>query len=378
MPPRTTIWDLDEHTIGKHRVLENYLHAWLPIMGQSNRRVLFIDAFAGPGEYSNGEPGSPVIALRALIEHRSRQLLKNEFVYQFIENDLPRSEHLQSVLSDMNHEVPPNCSYDVVNSTFTEALTRDLDLLEEQRLNLDPALVMIDPFGVSETPMTMIARIMANPKAEVYISFMYDFINRFLDDKTFESHLDELFGTPSWRGAFRIEDRDERKRFLYDLYSRQLKLSGATQVLYFEMYEGNRLVYAIFFATKNLEGSDKMKQAIWKVVPSGDYRFVGGFRDQLHLGPSMVGLEQFRVDLFNKFKSIPDVDIATVIDFAKSDGTMFHSGQLKRDTLRPMEQEKAIIVERPAGSKQGSFPPGSKIRFLASSLPPISSQPSLV
>ena len=62
MPPRSTLWALENHTRGKHLVLKNYLDAWLPIMRKHNGRVLFIDAFAGPGEYAEGEPGSPVIA----------------------------------------------------------------------------------------------------------------------------------------------------------------------------------------------------------------------------------------------------------------------------------------------------------------------------
>ena len=52
MPPRTTTWPLELHTRGKHMVLEHYMGAWLPIMTRWNGRVLFIDAFAGPGEYS--------------------------------------------------------------------------------------------------------------------------------------------------------------------------------------------------------------------------------------------------------------------------------------------------------------------------------------
>ena len=63
MPPNSTIWPLQAHTRGKHLVLQQYMNAWLPIMTRWNGRVLFIDAFTGPGEYSRGEPGSPIIAL---------------------------------------------------------------------------------------------------------------------------------------------------------------------------------------------------------------------------------------------------------------------------------------------------------------------------
>ena len=66
--PRTTLWRRDAHTEGKHLVLENYLKAWFPILGMGNRngRILFVDGFAGRGEYEGGEEGSPVVAMRVL------------------------------------------------------------------------------------------------------------------------------------------------------------------------------------------------------------------------------------------------------------------------------------------------------------------------
>src|SRR5262245_51017356 len=67
--PKKTLWPLDPHTRCKHLVLKSYLDAWLPILGTWNGRILFIDGFAGPGEYEGGEPGSPMIALNALKNH---------------------------------------------------------------------------------------------------------------------------------------------------------------------------------------------------------------------------------------------------------------------------------------------------------------------
>ena len=32
MPPKTTLWPLDDHTLGKHMVLRAYMVAWLPII----------------------------------------------------------------------------------------------------------------------------------------------------------------------------------------------------------------------------------------------------------------------------------------------------------------------------------------------------------
>ena len=59
LDPLDTLWELDPHTLGKHLVLRAYLDAWLPVMGSWQGRLLFIDGFAGPGEYEGGEEGSP-------------------------------------------------------------------------------------------------------------------------------------------------------------------------------------------------------------------------------------------------------------------------------------------------------------------------------
>lgn len=55
--PRSKLWPLEAHTRGKHLVLKNYVNAWLPILGSTRQRILFIDGFAGPGEYAGGEEG---------------------------------------------------------------------------------------------------------------------------------------------------------------------------------------------------------------------------------------------------------------------------------------------------------------------------------
>ena len=362
MPPRTPTWPLEPHTRGKHMVLEHYMGAWLPIMTKWNGRVLFIDAFAGPGEYVSGEPGSPAIALRALIEHPAKNQMRSEINYLFIEKDGGRCEHLTQVLNGLNGQLPPSCNYEVINSTFDETLTDVLDSIDQQNVRLAPAFVMIDPFGVSGTPMSTIGRILENPRSEVYISLMYREMNRFLGHPSFSPHLDDLFGCGDWREAIIMADSKSRKKLLFDLYRDQLKERGAKYVIWFELYEKQELVYAIFFGTQHLEGCDKMKQAIWKVDPFGDFKFRGGQLGQLTLGESVTvdfGLlenalqEQFREKGWQK---IEDVE-----DFVKSDATDFHSGHLKRETLTRMEKNGKIAVERPLGRR--GFTPGTRILF---------------
>ena len=219
-------------------VLQHYMGAWLPILTSWNGRVLFIDAFAGPGEYSGGEEGSPVIALRSLINHRAKNQIRSEVRYLFIEKDEDRCEHLNGALGRLNGELPSNCTYSVINSTFDQTLTEVLNYIDEQNSSLAPAFVMIDPFGVSGTPMSTIGRILSNPHSEVYVSLMYREMNRFLEHTSFAPHLDDLFGCSDWRDAINVVDSESRKKLLFDLYKNQLKERGAKYVVHFELYEG--------------------------------------------------------------------------------------------------------------------------------------------
>jgi three-Cys-motif partner protein len=49
--PVDTLWEIEPHTIAKHEILRRYLGAWFVIMGQTNRRIIYLDGFCGPGRY---------------------------------------------------------------------------------------------------------------------------------------------------------------------------------------------------------------------------------------------------------------------------------------------------------------------------------------
>ncbi|MCK4793940.1 MAG: three-Cys-motif partner protein TcmP [Desulfobacteraceae bacterium] len=364
MPPTTTIWKLDPHTLGKHLVLRAYLDAWLPILGRGRRRILLIDGFAGPGEYADGEEGSPIIALNALCEHQSRSSIDAEVAFLFIEENSERAAHLQSLVDRIRHNLPPGCSAHVIEGKFDITMSEALDYLESQARNLAPCFAMIDPFGVSGTPMEVIERIMANPRAEVYVSLMYEAIRRFAETPEFHNHLDELFGTEEWRKCARIQDPDEKKQAYYSLYDSQLRQAGARHVLHFELYQGKRHIYSIFFGTQHHVGSDRMKQAIWKVIPFGDFAFRASRFNQLTMILPNPDFSILKQTLINHYRGKGWISIEEIKEFVASDKTDFHTGQLKRPILVPMEDAGEILIKEGTRKRRHSFPDGTMIRFL--------------
>ena len=61
------LWEVAPHTLAKIEIVRQYLVRWFQILGRghSGRRLLYIDGFAGPGEYTNSRNSSPLASLAA-------------------------------------------------------------------------------------------------------------------------------------------------------------------------------------------------------------------------------------------------------------------------------------------------------------------------
>ena len=270
---KDTVWDKDPHTDAKHQILEEYLKAWFPILTRWNGKIIYIDGFAGPGVYSKGEDGSPIIAIKTAQNH-SQSSTFNEILFLFIEKDKERVKNLQEVIAKKFPSLPHKFKCIIKGDEFAPTLEKFLDDVDSSGDRLSPTLAFIDPFGYSGMPMTLIARLLANSKTEVIITFMTGFIVRFTDEMRAEA-LDELFGTNEWRKVNQIKEFEEREKFLIDLYTKQLReAAGATYVRTFEMRDSaNRPLYHLVFGTKNLKGMEVMKAAMFKVDRRGTYKF---------------------------------------------------------------------------------------------------------
>lgn len=130
--PKQIVWSIEEHTKAKHRILRGYLDAWLPIMSQHNGRLVYVDGFAGPGIYAGGEPGSPIIALKSFLDHSSRQKIRSELVFVFIEEDQQRVDRLKEEVRKLG-EIPANVKIEIYHGVYQEIFGKALNQLEEKQ-----------------------------------------------------------------------------------------------------------------------------------------------------------------------------------------------------------------------------------------------------
>jgi len=268
---KTTIWKIDPHTEAKHEILKKYLNAWLPIMSRYNDKILYIDGFAGPGEYIGGKDGSPVIALKSIINRKIP--IKSKIALYFIEADIKRCEYLKQKVEQI--KTPANIEILIDCKKFEDAITDVLQHLKEQTKKMAPSFVFIDPFGFTGIPLRIIKEIMKNSKCEVFITFMYEEINRFISDEKLWDGLTETFGTDEWKVVIPSKDPKQRRGILHDIYKKQLeKEANVKFVRSFEMKnKGNSTDYFLFFGTNNIIGLKKMKEAMWKIDENGSFQF---------------------------------------------------------------------------------------------------------
>ncbi|WP_374313777.1 three-Cys-motif partner protein TcmP [Microbacterium sp.] len=365
MATTETIWPLEPHTAAKHQLLGQYLDAWYPILGSFNKRVVFLDGFAGPGIYAGGEPGSPEIALSRLLDHSAFQRMPNtEFVFVFNERDKERFDSLENRVATIRasrQPWPSNVRVHTKNESFVSLGEQMLSGLNGK--SLAPTFAFLDPFGYKDVPIELIQRLVKYRRIELFIYWDYNSMNRFSTAGTaVDPHLEALFGTDEFKSAPPAGD-PKRKQFLHDLYQQQLRdVCGFDYVQSFEMVNAdNRTGYYLFFCTRDLTGFDRMKSVMWKVDPIGGRRFSDVLAGKTVLFQEEVDTAPLRAELMEHFAG-QTVSIQEITNFVIGH-TPYVSTHVKRKTLAPMQKDEVIAC--PGQKTRGQFPDGTLVSFPA-------------
>ncbi len=174
--PTKTLWPIEEHTKAKHEILHRYLGAWLHPRKQTPAHS-YVDGFSGPGQYSGGEFGSPIIAINKAKSH-GNLLSETEVVFLLINFRRDRIEHLEALIREMG--LPSNFTVISKVGEFADQIGQIFAELNFAGNRLAPTFAFIDPFGWSGLPFQLVQRFVGNPRSEVFVNVMVDFIRRFL------------------------------------------------------------------------------------------------------------------------------------------------------------------------------------------------------
>ena len=140
--------DYRDQTKIKHSILAAYLPAYYHILKASNKNLVYIDGFAGPGSYVQTRTSktfdcSPILALQLIADNEdfSRQVSTI-----FIEADDVLFNQLNRSVTDFYDKHPrirkPICRH----GTFADQVN---EILTKVGNNLAPTFLFVDPCGVS-------------------------------------------------------------------------------------------------------------------------------------------------------------------------------------------------------------------------------------
>jgi len=188
-------WIVKPHTATKHEIYSKYLLAWSIILARStvakhgrNAHLHLFDGFAGAGYYDDGKQGSPLHALRAVTEHsRWEEFLKCPLEFVFVENNPENCAKLQDAVRGFLSQLPSekrrviaDCS--VIRGDCTEEAQRFL--AHEEIGSVYPSFFLLDQFGYSSVPLSLISQIMARDRHEALVYMNWQRMHPYLEDPT--------------------------------------------------------------------------------------------------------------------------------------------------------------------------------------------------
>lgn len=360
------LWDLLPHTKAKHIILKKYLEAWMPILSK-HEKVIYIDGFAGPGEYTKSEEGSPIIAINTVLNHILLPQMKADFQFIFIEKNPTLCSHLEGLCKKLPNK--PNIKIDCKCGEFHTIVDGILTPIEKEGKTLAPTFVFIDPFGFAGVPLSLINRLMKNDKCEVLINFMYEDISRWFKNPGNKPHLNEMFGNNKWKEVLSSDKSAQEKTIeLHNVYRDQLLSQGNIKYVRSFMMKNkfNKPDYFLFFGTNSLVGLKAMKEAMWKVDRHGSFQFSDATYDpnQAVLFEPEPNYGRLKKEILTRYKgkkvSIKDLENFVLVD------TAFLTTHIRKPILDKMEHTTPVEIKVECNKKRrkGTFPEGTSITFL--------------
>jgi three-Cys-motif partner protein len=319
--------NLLEHSEAKVKLYGTYLAKYLNILARNQfvEKIFLFDLLCGEGVYSNGEKGSPVIALEAIKNHyyANNQTCPNMTIWL---NDIGSSELEQGVLKidrvkrfGKNIYRPNNVIVEYLNEDYESIYEKAIQLVTDTRKA--KGLFFIDPYGYKAIKPDDIRKMLAGNNTEVLLwlpaSFMYRFANTvthsdFRGGEPLREFIFTLFGNtpPIFKSIYDFIERitENFRIFLKDI---------DVFVDSFTLERGGGNVYCLFFFTSHIKGYETMLSTKWDMdenrgkgftinkAPSFSEIQLSGYpqklRDFISSGNSRTNSELYKFGLENGF-----------------------------------------------------------------------------
>lgn len=256
----------------KHALIENYLNGWLPKLGNWSGRILYLDTHAGRGKHAYGESGSPLVAMRTLLNHKYRESVFNrcEVVFFFIEINKDNCKTLQDEIDSLG-DLPKQIKYHIICEDCFKSLKSLINSMKESGNKFAPAFIFVDPYSF-KIPGAILRELMSFDRVELFINVMWRELSMTIaqgaSKKGMAETLNLIFNGEDWRELVGL-DFDSQADACVNLMRTNIGAKWATYIRMLGKNEATR--YMLLHLTNHEAGRDLMKDCVWKVCPEGGF-----------------------------------------------------------------------------------------------------------
>jgi three-Cys-motif partner protein len=256
----------------KAAIVANYFWAWAKVImsvakKSRDRRIAYIDLFAGPGRYTDGTTSTPVLILQqAIADADMRDMLVT--IFNDVNGDHSRT--LEQAVASIDGIASLRYKPKVYNYEVGEEIIKRFE-----QMSFVPTLFFVDPWGYKGLSLRLINSVLKDWGCDCIFFFNYNRINMGLPNNAVDEHIDCLFGkerADGLRAALVGLKREERETAIVEELAEALQQLGGRYVLPFCFLndEGTRTSHYLIFVSKHVRGYEIMKEVMAKQSSKAD------------------------------------------------------------------------------------------------------------
>ena len=295
----------------KDQILTNYLTPYISKVAKLNKRIVIVDAFAGPGRFDDGSIGSPLI-----ICETAERIAPDKYFAIFLNSDKDSYENLNTNIKNY-----------IDNNSAKSIYGQAEDLLSILRniIGDSTLLLYLDPFGLKGCDFHLLEPYLGRDKkfsTEIFINMSMPTLHRYAtriavksgkvtsQTKSLNLELSKILGSEDWKDIMWSEiPAEEKEEKVVEQYVNRLRnylpFAGCCPV---REKISSRTKYYIIFCSRHPDAlvlmNDFMHNAYFGILSEVSFKDTL-FEDQaIDLIKPSGNLEEEIINTVNKYPGI--------------------------------------------------------------------------